>query len=238
MNRSQFYLCWQSRAVLSAIAAAVLVFIAPTFSFGQGKPPVISIADAKKLSLGSEITIEGVVTVASGTFRSSFSDEGFQVQDKTSGMYITIKTDLHLTVGQRVRLTGKLSETALKFQIIDTDKNSVQIISSAAPPKLIALATGGISDRTIGKLIKINGTVTKAVEEIAPYGFRFSVDDGTGETIVYVSASTGISEKEMVLGQKVELVGVAGEFNHRYQIYPRSPSDVKLIDKTRTARQQ
>jgi DNA/RNA endonuclease YhcR with UshA esterase domain len=191
----------------------------------------MSIENAKKLALGTEVTIEGSVTVASGTFGSSFSDEGFQVQDKTGGMYITIKTDLHLTLGQKVRLTGKLTETALKFQIIETDENRIQVLSGTTLPKPVGIATGKISGRTIGKLIKIAGTVTKTVDEIPPYGFRFSVDDGTGETIVYISTSTGISSKQMVLGKRVELIGVAGEFNHRYQIYPRSPADVKLNDK-------
>jgi len=226
MNRSRFF-CWKPRAALSVAAVAILVFTMPEPSLAQVKS-LISIENAKKLVLGTEVTIEGSVTVASGTFGSSFSDEGFQVQDKTGGMYITIKTDPHLTLGQRVRLTGKLTETPLKFQIIETDENRIQVLSGTTLPKPVAIATGKISERTIGKLIKIAGTVTKAVDEIPPYGFRFSVDDGTGETIVYVSTSTGISSKQMVLGKRVELIGVAGEFNHRFQIYPRSPADVKF----------
>jgi DNA/RNA endonuclease YhcR with UshA esterase domain len=221
---------------LSALAVAVFVFTTPGLSLAQGKPSAISIADAKKLPLGTEVTIEGTVTVATGTFRSSFNDEGFQIQDKTSGMYVIIKMDPHLSVGQVVRLTGKLSQTPLKFQIVETDENKVQVVSKATPPKPIAIGTGKITDATVGKLIKIAGTVSKAVEDIAPYGFRFSVDDGSGEAIAYVSTSTGISQKEMMPGQRVELIGVAGEFNHRYQIYPRSAADVKLIDKNKVTK--
>jgi len=229
MNRPRSLHCWKAGLALSALA--VFVLINPNSSFAQSKPSIIPIANARKLALGTEVIIEGTVTVASGTFRSSFSDYGFQVQDKTSGMYITIKTDPHLTVGQMVRLTGKLTETALKFQIVETDEKSVQVISVKSPPKPIALGTGQLTQGAIGKLIKISGTVSKAVDDIAPYGFRFSIDDGTGEIIAYVSTSTGISPKDMTLGRRVELIGVAGEFNHRYQIYPRSSADVKLNDK-------
>jgi uncharacterized protein YdeI (BOF family) len=227
MNRSRSFFCWKRQAILLVAAVAIFVFITPEFSLAQDRS-VVSIENAKKLALGTQVTIEGSVTVASGTFGSSFSDAGFQVQDKTGGMYITIKTNLHLTLGQKVRLTGKVTETPLKFQIIETDEKSVQVLSGTALPKPVAIATGKISELTIGKLIKIDGKVTKPVDEIAPYGFRFSVDDGTGEIIIYVSTSTGISSKQMVLGQRVELIGVAGAFNHRYQIYPRSPSDVRL----------
>ena len=236
MNRPRFFSHWWPSVAVSALAVAVFVFSAPQPSFAQGKPQLVSIVDAKKLSLGTEITVEGTVTVGSGTFRSSFSDDGFQIQDKTSGMYITIKTDPHLTVGQMVRLTGKITETALKFQIVETDEKRVQVLPGTVRPKPTAIPTGKIEEPMIGNLIKISATVSKPVVEVAPYGFRVPVDDGTGEIVAYISTSTGISAKKLVPGQQVELIGVAGQFNQRYQIYPRSPADVKLIDKTAAAK--
>jgi len=226
--------CWKAGLALSALA--VFVLINPNSSFAQSKPSIIPIANARKLALGTEVIIEGTVTVASGTFRSSFSDYGFQVQDKTSGMYITIKTDPHFTVGQRVRISGKLAETALKFQIVETDEKRVQVLPGTVRPKPTAIPTGKIEEPMIGNLIKISATVSKPLVEVAPYGFRVPVDDGTGEIVAYISTSTGISAKELVPGQQVELIGVAGQFNQRYQIYPRSPADVKLIDKTAAAK--
>jgi len=231
MNKLQIFRC---RYTALAVLVLALGAAFSSLSFAQDKEPVISIADAKKLPSGSKATIEGTVTVASGSFISSFSDEGFQIQDKTSGMYITIKTDLHLKVGQKVRLTGKLTETALKFQIIETDEASVHVKSETARIKPTSIATGKLDDATIGRIIKITGKVTKSVDENAPYGFRFSLDDGSGEIIAYVATSTGVSEKDFVFGQKIELVGIAGKFNQRYQIYPRSPADVKLVGKTVT----
>ena len=234
MNRPRSLHCWKAGLALSALA--VFVLINPNSSFAQSKPSIIPIANARKLALGTEVIIEGTVTVASGTFRSSFSDYGFQVQDKTSGMYITIKTDPHFTVGQRVRISGKLTETALKFQIVETDEKRVQVLPGTVRPKPAATATGKIKEPMIGNLIKISATVSKPLVEVAPYGFRVPVDDGTGEIVAYISTSTGISAKELVPGQQVELIGVAGQFNQRYQIYPRSPADVKLIDKTAAAK--
>ena len=231
MSRIKFSLLTRRSIFL---AAAVLVFT--ICSYAQGTSQKISIADAKKLSLGMEVTIEGTVTVASGTFISSFDDYGFQLQDKTGGMYITIKADPHLTVGRKVRLTGKLTETALKFQIVETDESRIQVLSGTSRPKPIAIATGKISQDSIGKLIKITATVAAPVVEVAPYGFRVPIDDGTGEIIAYISTSTNISPKEFVPGQRVELTGIAGQFNQHFQIYPRSPVDVKLIGKIRSTK--
>ena len=216
---------------LAVSTVLLLILTVGNTSFAQVKVRVISIADAKKLPLGTEVHIAGIVTLASGTLRSSFSDQGFQLEDKTSGMYVSVKTDLHLAIGQKVRLTGKLTETALKFQIVETDERSVQVESGMAHPKPLALSTGKLSEPVIGKLIKIVGKVTKPVDEVAPYGFRVSVDDGTGEIIAYVSTSTTISSAQFTTGQRVELIGIAGKFNEHYQIYPRSPADVELIGK-------
>lgn len=222
----------QPHLIIQTASIIVLFLVSANLSRAQDTARLVSIADAEKMSLGTAVTIEGTVTVASGTFKSSFDDEGFQLEDRTGGMYITIKTDLHLTVGQKVRLTGKLTETALKFQIVETDETGVHVLPGMSRPKPTPIATGKVSEPTIGKLIKISATISKPVVEVAPYGFRLPVNDGSGEIVAYVSTSTGISGKELVPGQKVELIGIAGKFNQNYQIYPRSPADVKLIGKT------
>jgi DNA/RNA endonuclease YhcR with UshA esterase domain len=203
---------------------SILVLTFSTAALAQSK---VSISDAQKMPLGAEVVIEGTVTVASGTFRSSFDDYGFQIEDKTGGMYIAIKDDLKLVVGQNVHLTGRRNQTPLKFPIIEADAVSVRLLPDVSRPKPLRLATGKITDLTVGRLIKITGTVTKPVEEVAPYGYRVSIDDGSGEIIAYVSTSTRISPKQFVRGQKLELTGVAGQFNSQYQIYPRSTADLK-----------
>ena len=196
-------------------------------STSQTLSPAISIANAKTLSLGTAVTIEGVVTLTSGTFRSSFSDYGFQVQDKSSGTYVSIKTDLHLAIGLKVRLTGRIAKTPLGFQMIETDENSVQVLGGNGHTKPIDIATGKVDDSIRGRLIKISGTVTKPVEPDAPYGFRVAIDDGTGLLIAYVSTSSGVTQDDFVVGKKVQIVGIAGKFRQQPQIYPRSLGDVK-----------
>jgi DNA/RNA endonuclease YhcR with UshA esterase domain len=195
----------------------------------QGRSTAISIARAKKLPLGAVVTIAGTVTLASGTFKSSFADYGFQLQDNSSGTYVSIKTDLHLTVGQKVRLTGKIAKTPLGFQMIEADEQSVQVLAGAGHTKPIDIATGKVDDSVGGRLIKITGTVTKPVDADAPYGFRVTIDDGTGVLIAYVSTSSGVDQSDFVVGQPIQMIGIAGTFGQQPQIYPRSSGDVKPI---------
>ena len=225
----------QPHLIIQTASIIVLFLVSANLSRAQDTARLVSIADAEKMSLGTAVTIEGTVTVASGTFKSSFDDEGFQLEDRTGGMYITIKTDLHLIVGQKVRLSGKRTETALKFQIIETDESHVHTVPGRVHLKPIKIKTGNIVDDTVGRLIKVIATVTKPVDEVEPYGFRVSMDDGSGEIIAYVSTSTGIAAQNFVPGQKMELIGIAGKFNDHYQIYPRSLADIRRpgIESTR-----
>ena len=220
-----------------ALSVTTIVFVMLLFSnnvsFGQSVKPVDTIANSKTMPLGTQVTIEGVVTLASGSFRSSFSDFGFQVQDKTSGTYISVKSDLHLTVGQKVRLTGKIAKTPLGFQMIETDEKSVQVLAGTGRTKPLDVATGKVDDGIRGRLIKIAGTVTKPVDPDAPYGYRVTIDDGSGLLIAYVSTSSGVSQDDFVTGKRIQMVGIAGKFRQRPQIYPRSPSDVRPIPQPR-----
>ena len=220
-------------ALVATILFVVTLLSSNNLSFGQTVKSLDTIADSKKLPLGTAVTIEGTVTLASGTFRSSFSDYGFQVQDKTSGTYVSIKTDLRLAVGQKVRLAGKIAKTPLGFQMIETDERSVQVLAGTGHTKPIDIATGKVDDAIRGRLIKITGRVTKPVDPDAPYGFRVTIDDGTGLLIAYVSTSSRVTQEDFVVGREIQMVGIAGKFRQQPQIYPRSPDDIKQVPKPR-----
>src|SRR4051812_29488260 len=107
--------------------AALFLLMAVAFigATAADKPKPIAIAEARALPLGTVVTVQGSVTLPSGAFKSSFDDEGFVLQDGTSGIYVSVKTNRGLKVGQRVQVTGKLAETNAQFRIIEADANSI-----------------------------------------------------------------------------------------------------------------
>ncbi|MCE7980089.1 MAG: hypothetical protein DYG89_02760 [Caldilinea sp. CFX5] len=68
----------------------------------------IAIAEARVLPLGSTVTVKGTVTVASGAFESSTFDQGFALQDKSGGIYVSLDTDVGLPLGDQAEVTGQL----------------------------------------------------------------------------------------------------------------------------------
>jgi hypothetical protein len=86
---------------------AVLFIIAPEGVY-SGAPPraALSIAEARSLPLGTVVTVDGSVTVASGTFSSSTFNQGFAIQDYTGGIYVSVADNLGFAPRQQVRVRG------------------------------------------------------------------------------------------------------------------------------------
>ena len=92
---------------------AVLFIIAPeaVYSEAPGRA-AISIAEARSLPLGTVVTVDGSVTVASGAFSSSIFDQGFAIQDYTGGIYVSVADNLGFALRQQVRVRGQLADSS------------------------------------------------------------------------------------------------------------------------------
>ncbi|MEO2150615.1 MAG: hypothetical protein ABGY15_10590 [bacterium] len=86
---------------------------------GCGSPdtedPLPPISDIFDLLPGEEITVEAFISVEPGTFESSTGEDGFAIQDISSGVYIQVSSALALdlsgfSLGDKVRVTGVVGD--------------------------------------------------------------------------------------------------------------------------------
>jgi hypothetical protein len=64
-----------------------------------------------------------------------------------------------------------------------------------------------------------------------PYGYKIFLDDGSGETQVFVPVSTGIDSLAfpgLQVGRRLAVIGFSGRFNDTYELIPRFPSDLAV----------
>lgn len=207
---------------------AIALFAAAAFGLPQASSTT-SISEARKLPLGSTITIAGVVTVPSAAFKSGFNDDGFAIQDNLGGIYVSVHQNLNLTVGQSVRVTGKLAETNGQLLIVETEPTAVQALGKKGAVTARKVSTVQIGGQTLGLLVSVTGRISSPVTELAPFGFRLGINDGTGEVFVFVSTSTKISQQGLKVGDRITATGLGGAFKGQYQMYPRFPADVKVV---------
>jgi hypothetical protein len=73
--------------------------------------------------------------------------------------------------------------------------------------------------------------MTRPVSDDRPYGYKIFLDDGSGETQVFVPVSTGIDPlalPSLQAGQHLIVVGFSGRFNDTYEVIPRFSEDLVI----------
>lgn len=210
------------RLAPALLALVFLVNLAPAAK-------AISIAEARSLPLGTVVTIDGSLTVASGAFSSSTFDQGFAIQDHTGGIYVSTPDNLGLAPRQQVRVTGTLADTVLPGLLVLVDVTDIKAHGRGPKVQALPVTTGAVGEATEGKLVRITGTITQPVINDLPYGFIIFLDDGTGEVHAFVCASTGIDVSGLSEGQTIEVTGFSGQFGSSYEVDPRTQGDIRVL---------
>lgn len=219
-----------SAAAAFGVGGATAARARPATPARQARPGVVAIRAARSLPAGSAVTVEGVVTTPPGAFRSSTEDEGFAVEDASgAGLYVRTNDKIGLRVGRRARVTGRLDESNGKLVLVPAGVRGIERLGRrVAPPRPQRFSTREIGEATEGRLVSVAGRITKPVQPDAPYGFRFFVDDGTGEVQIFVSASTKIPRAGLRPGRRVRVTGFSGQYKEHYEVEPRFASDISF----------
>lgn len=212
---------------ISNLALPATSTATPPAAPNPSNPKTISIAEARSLTLGTVVTVDGSVTVPSGAFSSSTFDQGFAIQDHTGGIYVSVADNLGFAPRQQVRVTGELANSSGLLILI----NVTGIKAHGSGPKVQALpvTTGGVGEATEGKLVRITGTITQPIFNDLPFGFIIFINDGSGEVHSFVNASTGIDVSGLHQGQTIQVTGFSGQFDASFEVDPRFQDDIKVI---------
>lgn len=192
---------------------------------------VISIAEARSLPAGTVVTVEGSVTVPSGDFASSTFDQGFGLQDATGGIYVSTADNPNLNFHRRVQVTGAVGDDGFGLLVLrPASLAGVVTLGGASPVEPTVLATGDVSEATEGLLVEVTGVLSRPIVNDLPYGYQVFVNDGSGETQIFIAASTGINPFKIPFieaGAAFTAVGYSGQFLGQYEVLPRHRGDIR-----------
>ena len=208
------------------------LFAAALFLAGQiaAGAQTISIADARNLPPGTVVTVEGSVTVPSGSFTSSTFDQGFAIQDETAGIYVSTAFDSGLNFHHHVRVTGTLGDDGFGLLVLrpasEADVVKIPGATNIAPA---TVSTGDVSEATEGLLVEVEGIITRGPTDDLPYGYSVFIDDGSGETQIFIPASTGVNPFNIpwvTVGNSIRVTGFSAQFLGQYEVLPRFRGDI------------
>lgn len=210
-------------AVLATIAAA-----APSAAAQEVEPVRITpLAEARERGSGATVLVEGIVSVPPGAF-----DGGFAIQDRTGGIWVLPPPDpVRLHIGQRVRVQGTLDEPNGQLAIMPA---AIGPLGDRDAPQPRDVRTGSLGESDEGWLVRVRGRVTGEPQDDSPWGWKVTVDDGSGPVLVFVDAESTVNVENFRAGQTVEVTGFAGQYDDHYEVVPRVNTDVKVVPPSTT----
>ena len=176
------------------------------------------------------VTVKGFVTVPPGLFASFTGERGFAVEDATAGIYVALESQANFPLGKEVRVTGQLADIA-KLTAVASRVELVEPLTRRVFVQPESITTGAVGAAREGRLVRMHGTVTRPIGDDRPYGYKIFLDDGSGESQVFVPVSTGIDPfalPGLQVGQRLTVVGFSGRFNETYEVIPRFASDLTV----------
>lgn len=152
------------------------------------------------------------------------------MEDSTGGIYVQMESAISLPLGQDVRVSGRLAEIA-KLAVISSRAGSIDRLPWQAVVQPVDVTTGAVGAATEGRLVRVQGKITRPVGDDRPYGYKIWVDDGSGEAQVFVPVSTGIDPRTLPglqAGRRLAVVGFSGRFNDTCEVIPRFSADLTV----------
>lgn len=214
-------------ALAAPLAASAPLAAAAPGTERTSPPTAIAIGEARTMALGTVVTVEGSVTVPSGLLSSGGSlDQGFAIQDRTGGIYVSVQTNLGLTLRQRVLVTGQLANSNGFLILVPASTGAVEVRGRAPRVRPLWLRTGSVGAANQGLLVRVVGTITQALAPDPPFGTQVVVDDGSGPLRIFVNTSTGIDLSGLAPGQLLSVTGLSDEFQTP-EIDPRFQTDLR-----------
>lgn len=189
---------------------------------------------------GEKVVVEGYVTAASNEAAkgNSFFDVIY-IQDETGGLTIFGVSSTKVQLGQKVRITGKVSSYLGDAQVaVNNEEIDLQIIDeniNLVEPIILSTKDSMLEEKE-GLLVKVSGTITR-IE-----GQNIYVDDGSGEGRVYTEGYIGSSKNPGVadewksrvkVGDKISAIGLASEDPEGHRLRVRDSAEIVLLSENR-----
>ncbi len=191
-------------------------------------PTVISIGSVRNLPIGSSVTVQGTVIVASGSFASS-SPYGYAIQDNTSGIYIIDSIPSKFRLGELIKVTGTSQKTNGMLAI---NKRSVTRKGKSPHIAPLLIRTGNVNNGTEGLLVHTGGILDSLKGDL-PYGYKLFINDGSGTLTVFVNTSTGLLDgiSPWKVLDSLSVTGFLAQYDGTFEIEPRVLGDIRVLSR-------
>jgi DNA/RNA endonuclease YhcR with UshA esterase domain len=192
---------------------------------------IISISEARTLKPGSVVTIQGTITVASGTFSSS-TPYGYALQDSTAGIYIIDSIppmEGEFKSGEMVMVTGVVEEISNLHAIRETTATKTGTGNSITP---LNVKSGKVNESHEGMIVNTCGIIDSLHSDL-PYGYKIYINDGSGLLNIFVNTSAGFlgDTTQWKVSDSISVNGFSAQYGAEYEVEPVVRKDISIFPK-------
>ena len=190
-------------------------------------PSPITIAAARALADGAEVTIRGFALTD-----SAFADGGGYLTDATGGVAVLMSSGTFARSTELI-VRGTVDDRYAQ-RTIRAEASGLELIGTGVDPTPLPATTGGIGEPVEGRLVEVSGTVGGGQTSLSG-GLAVQLDDGSGEVRIFVPDATGIDATAWSSGTRLYLRGVVGQRDSSgsgtagYRVQPRDPTDLLSV---------
>ena len=196
-------------------------------SFGGGttnpdpEPQAVTIAQARNLPIGTEVIVNGTLTVAAELGGPAF------IQDETGGIAL-FDAQVHgaglFMIGDSIKVIASIGSFNGQVQLVEvTDVQNLGPATHSVAPKRVTIADLNALE---GQLVIIpNASFTDTRGLLFPES-NYNITDGTGTTQIRIEGPVTSLVGRVKPQSPVNITGVVGSFNGNLQILPRFIADL------------
>ena len=179
-----------------------------------------TIAAARASAVGSTVSISGEVTVPTGAF-----DSGFAIQQGQAGIYVLDSGTEHYALGEQVTVDGVLVDST---GLLAVQPNTIRRSIGHEVIHARHRSTGAVGEASEGQLLRLKGKLIGDPVDDSPYGWKLTLDDGSGPIQVFLYPGTGITNVGLTAGSPLTVTCFSSQYDTHYECDPRTPDDLKL----------
>ncbi|MBD3336219.1 MAG: hypothetical protein GF355_11950, partial [Candidatus Eisenbacteria bacterium] len=223
---------------------ALLCFSGVDSSHAQGNVDIIDLhhntsngEPAPPYTIGTPVSINGVVTVGYGTFTTDYTD--VWVQDATAGIMVyKSSVPYQFAIGDSVTISGTIDQYRGMTEVV-LDAYTVHASGAGLPEPLVVTCDDvehaflpDYSEPNEGRLVRINNVTWTG--SWPSFSGPITLHDDSGTCVLYIDGTTGVQNMTPptgtfdVVGVIKQYAGFSPPYTGDYEILPRSPDDFTL----------
>jgi hypothetical protein len=193
-------------------------------------PAVVTIANARRMPIGTTVSVAGTVTAQAGRLGSP---PLIAIQDSSGGLVIKLPDGVGPpSRGARLEVRGPLADPYGQLELRPPSA-FVKVAGSGPLPVALPVDASSLGEAVEGRLVTVQGVIEARPTKSTSGDISFYVASPRGPIRILADPSSGLTPDSVTVGATYDVVGVAGQRASRkgaldgYRIWVRDAGDLK-----------